>query len=181
MMKRRELLLAAMAATSAFAPSVNAQRLVALDPQLRKTLSGLDGVTDRLKIQGGLDGHPVLVTFFASWCPPCVEEFHHLNKVHAKYHDAGLRIVGINVYEEFDENDAVRMKRFLEVTSPRFAAVRGNEAVRAAFGGIPRIPTVMGFSTKGALRYRFVNERGAVKTSPTTSELMTIARQLTTE
>ena len=43
--------------------------------------------------------HPVLLTFWASWCPACVEEIPALNEWNKKYVSTGLQIFGINVQE----------------------------------------------------------------------------------
>lgn len=44
----------------------------------------------------------VLVNFYASWCPPCVEEVPHLVNLRKKYSEEELKIIGINLDESVD-------------------------------------------------------------------------------
>ncbi len=37
---------------------------------------------------------------WATWCPPCVALIPHLNELHEKYYDKGLRVHGMNSWEE---------------------------------------------------------------------------------
>lgn len=43
---------------------------------------------------GDLGGRPVFINFWATWCPPCLEEMPVIQKMHEKYGDA-LAIVAV--------------------------------------------------------------------------------------
>ena len=164
----------------AFTAPVNAQDTRPTFAQdSRAAVAKLPAVTDAMAVDvDELDDQPVLVTFFASWCPPCRDEFAHLNKLHEKFKDTDLRIVAINVYEAWDDKDAIRMKKFINSTQPAFPAVVGSEEIRNLFGGIDRIPTVYGFNRQGDLTYRFIHKRGSKKTNASLDELEAAATSL---
>jgi thiol-disulfide isomerase/thioredoxin len=56
-----------------------------------------------LKISS-LAGQPLLVNFWATWCPPCVEELPMLNRFHQEQQARGWRVLGLAV----DQPSAVR-------------------------------------------------------------------------
>jgi thiol-disulfide isomerase/thioredoxin len=56
------------------------------------------------------DGKPMIVEFWATWCPPCRASIPHLNEIYAKYKDKGLQVVGIT-----DEDRAKILKFEKEV------------------------------------------------------------------
>ena len=58
---------------------------------------------EMLKISS-LAGQPLLVNFWATWCPPCVEELPLLNRFHQEQQARGWRVLGLAV----DQPSAVR-------------------------------------------------------------------------
>lgn len=47
-----------------------------------------------------LQGKTILVNFWASWCKPCQKEIPELIKIHNKYKNQGLELIGINIDQE---------------------------------------------------------------------------------
>lgn len=45
-------------------------------------------------------GRPVLVNFWTTWCPYCVEEMDALEKTYRRYADQGLVVLAVNVQEK---------------------------------------------------------------------------------
>ncbi len=41
-------------------------------------------------------GEVVLLNFWATWCPPCLDEMPDLNRIHAEYKDRGVRVITIS-------------------------------------------------------------------------------------
>src|SRR4051794_9610102 len=52
---------------------------------------------------GALRGHPVVVNQWASWCPPCRQEFRYLQRVAARY---GNRVAFLGVDAQDNRGDA---------------------------------------------------------------------------
>lgn len=59
------------------------------------TLSFFDGHTEEL---AGMTGEPVVLNFWASWCPACISEMPASGEVHRRMSDR-VRFVGINMQE----------------------------------------------------------------------------------
>ena len=66
--------------------------------------STLDAPDGRPVALAGFRGKPLLVNFWATWCPPCVEELPLLERFHAQQRGRGWEILGIAV----DQPSAVR-------------------------------------------------------------------------
>ena len=127
-----------------------------------QTLPHLNGpkVTDTT-----FDNKVLIVTFFASWCPPCRQEFEDLSEIYRQYRDDGLEVVAINLFEDFDNfSDDERLAVFLDLTQPPFTVVKGNDAVSQQFGTIRRIPSLFVFDRQGRRILTFAHERGAQAT-----------------
>ena len=60
------------------------------------TLEDLDGQPIRL---ADLRGRPVLVSFFATWCPPCQQETPVLREAYDEHRDDGLALIAVSVQE----------------------------------------------------------------------------------
>ena len=72
---------------------------VPIDPALEVQLWSLEFDTpagSRLALKG-LRGQPLLINFWATWCPPCVEELPLLNAFFHENKSKGWQVVGIAV------------------------------------------------------------------------------------
>lgn len=106
-------------------PSVSPTTVGSLAPDF--ALADLDGNPVRLT---DLEGRPVVLNFWASWCGPCVEEFPLLRDAAARHADDGLTIVGV-VFR--DRSEAAR--DFIARNGGSWpAAMDPGERVASAYG-----------------------------------------------
>jgi cytochrome c biogenesis protein CcmG/thiol:disulfide interchange protein DsbE len=72
------------------------------------TVTTFDGETIRLS---DLRGRPVVVNFWASWCPPCREEAPLFQSLWERYRDQGVVFLGI-AYVDNEQNSLAFMDEF---------------------------------------------------------------------
>jgi cytochrome c biogenesis protein CcmG, thiol:disulfide interchange protein DsbE len=75
-------------------------------------------------------GKAVLITFWATWCEPCRDEFPLLNELAKEYAPQGLHIVGVNLDQD---GDLILMRRFIARYKPAFPNVRKKAGGEDAF------------------------------------------------
>src|SRR6202045_3959933 len=66
-------------------------------------------------------GKPLLVTFWATWCEPCRDEYPMLNELAKQYASQGLHVVGVNLN---DDGDLILLRRFIARYNPIFPNFR---------------------------------------------------------
>jgi thiol-disulfide isomerase/thioredoxin len=75
-------------------------------------------------------GQPLLITFWATWCEPCRDEFPMLNELAKQYAPQGLKVVGVNLD---DDGDIILTRRFIARYKPSFPNYRKKAGGEAAF------------------------------------------------
>jgi thiol-disulfide isomerase/thioredoxin len=73
-------------------------------------------------------GKPLLVTFWATWCEPCRDEYPMLNELAKQYAPQGLHVVGVDLD---DDGDLILMRRFIaryQPVFPNFRKKKGGES-----------------------------------------------------
>ncbi|MES9861608.1 MAG: TlpA disulfide reductase family protein [Candidatus Thiodiazotropha sp. LLP2] len=95
-----------------------------------------------------LDGKVVLLNFWATWCPPCVEEIPSLNRLNQVFKDQDLRIVSIDFRETPEE-----MSAFLKRIPVDFPVLMDRDGLTSMVWQVFSFPSSFIIDRKGQIRY----------------------------
>lgn len=108
-------------------------------------LTDLNGVPIRL---ADLRGHPVWITFWASWCPPCQEETPVLRDTYAAHAAEGLALIAVSVQETTVDDVREYVNRYSLGYTVGFDATSAVFHTYRAFG----LPTQFFLDKNGVIR-----------------------------
>lgn len=93
-------------------------------------------------------GKVVLLSFWATWCPPCRREIPELIQLQAKYKDR-LQIIGLSEDDNDAPADVQKVRDFAGKFGMNYPVVMADKKLIDEYGGVPALPTVFVLDTKG--------------------------------
>ncbi len=104
-----------------------------------------DVVTGKTVDSSTFEGKTLLVTFFATWCPPCMQEIPSLIQLQNDLGDKGFSVLGLSV----DQGGAAIVRKLVEKRSINYPVLLAEGKTARDFGGVVGIPTSFLINSKG--------------------------------
>ncbi len=110
-----------------------------------KALDGREVDLEKLK------GKVVLLDFWATWCPPCLEEIPHVRDAYERFNKEGFEIVGVSFDADRQRLEDVVKRENLRW--PQYFDGGGQEAAPGKTFGIRHWPSMWLLDRNGVVRY----------------------------
>jgi cytochrome c biogenesis protein CcmG, thiol:disulfide interchange protein DsbE len=107
--------------------------------------------TDRKVTLSELHGKTVVLNFWATWCPPCVEEMPSLLTMQQRLKDKGVTVLAVSV--DADEN---AYHRFLKDHNVNLLTVRDPDQKSNRLYGTFKYPETYVIDRDGKVRRKFI-------------------------
>lgn len=92
-------------------------------------------------------GKSLLVVFFATWCPPCIQEIPNLIDLQNQYGKNGFSVVAISV----DTDGKKVVQKLVKKKKINYPVLMADRNITNGFGGVYGIPTSFLVNSKGTV------------------------------
>jgi thiol-disulfide isomerase/thioredoxin len=120
-------------------------------PDLKWTIGDQSGSV------AGLNGHPAMLVFFATWCPHCQAELPIISKLSDTYAPQGLKVIGISASPVGQDQRSAASLGDVEGFARRYGASFPLLFDRALVGarryGVRSYPTIYLVDANGTIKY----------------------------
>ncbi|MBE9521494.1 MAG: TlpA family protein disulfide reductase, partial [Proteobacteria bacterium] len=99
-----------------------------------------------------LEGQVLLVTFFATWCPPCIQEIPTFIALQDAYSSKGFSVLAFSV----DEGDPAPLHRLIEKYGINYPVLLADLDIAKGFGGVSGIPVTFLVNSKGEIVKKYL-------------------------
>ncbi len=98
-------------------------------------------------------GKKVILNFWATWCPPCVNEMPLLQEVYNNGRGEGIEVIGINYNEDYD-----RVKKFISEKGVTFTILIDSDLKVSMDYGVIGLPITFFIDREGRIKEKFKGE-----------------------
>ena len=97
-----------------------------------------------------LRGHPVVLSFWGTWCPPCRDEFPELVRMHESFGPSGLRVIGVNARDR--ERSTRTVKEFIDEFRVAFPVALDQRGIALRSYRLVGLPSTVFVDSAGIVR-----------------------------
>lgn len=135
--------------TTSTGPTTAARVAPTTTPEMSRdfTLSTLEGDTLSLR---DLRGEWVVLNFWATWCPPCVEEMPYLNQIAA---ERAVHVLGVNFNE-----DASIVRQFVADHAISFPILIHPDDITLLVYGVRGLPRTLVIAPDGTIAHTIIGQ-----------------------
>jgi thiol-disulfide isomerase/thioredoxin len=103
-----------------------------------------------------LESQVLLVTFFATWCPPCIQEIPTFIDLQNSYKDKGFSVVAFSM----DEGDPAPLHKLIDKYGINYPVLIADDVVTQGVGGVTGIPVTFLVNRKGEIVKKYLGYVG---------------------
>jgi thiol-disulfide isomerase/thioredoxin len=96
-------------------------------------------------------GKPVVVNFWATWCPPCLLEMPWFEEFYRKYGGSNLIILGLSTDLEGERVSPEKVATTAKHMGVTYPILLSNESMRTLYGPVPLLPETFYINRKGVI------------------------------
>lgn len=100
---------------------------------------------------GSFKGKALLVTFFATWCPPCLQEIPSLVELQQEFSADGFSVIAMSV----DQGGSAQVAELVEQQAIDYPVLMADAETVENFGGIYNIPVSFLVNKSGTVVKRY--------------------------
>ena len=116
-----------------------------------------ESLTDNVMLDSRqLESQVLLVTFFATWCPPCIQEIPSFIDLQKAYRDKGFSVVAFSM----DEGDPAPVYSLIKKYGINYPVLLADEVVTRGVGGVTGIPVTFLVNRKGEIVKKYLGYVG---------------------
>jgi peroxiredoxin len=98
-------------------------------------------------------GQPVILDFWAGWCPFCLREMPALDATYRAHRDIGLTVIGVHRGSGESMEDGASFANELDITFPLLQD-KNDHVYNLFSGGVPAMPLAVFIDRDGIIRHR---------------------------
>ncbi len=115
------------------------------------TLRDISGTAINLS---SFEGKPILLNFWATWCPYCRKERAHLNALYSEYKDRELIIISVSI-----DRSVSAVKKYLKKVPSDFIILSDSDSRVASKYSVVGLPSSFLIDRSGIVQYKFTGSQ----------------------
>lgn len=96
-------------------------------------------------------GKPVIVNFWATWCPPCLLEMPWFEEMTRKYAGSGLAVLGLSVDIESNSATPERIAATVKHLGVTYPILLPDKSIHTLYGPVHQLPETFYINRKGVI------------------------------